>query len=170
MNLKLPTIAEIDRRKPLTGRSVLIMLVAFFGVVIAVNIVMVRAAISTFGGVDTPSSYEAGLVFTAEEAAASAQDARGWKVTARLDPSASGVAATIDVRDSAGKAVTGVDVVARLAHPIDERRDVALAIADLGGGTYRGTGAAESGQWILDLDITRGAEHLFRSQNRVLIP
>ena len=170
MNLKLPTIAAPGGQKPLTGRSVLIMLIAFFGLVIAVNIVMVRAAISTFGGVDTPSSYEAGLVFTAEEAAASAQDARGWKVTARIDPTAAGVSATIDIRDSAGKAVTGVDVAARLAHPIDERRDVVLAVTDMGAGTYRGIGATEPGQWILDLEITRGNERLFRSRNRVLIP
>ena len=54
MNLKLPTIAAPRGQKPLTGRSVLFMLIAFFGLVIAVNIVMVRAAISTFGGVDTP--------------------------------------------------------------------------------------------------------------------
>ena len=54
------------------------MLLGFFGLVIVVNLVMVRAAISTFGGVDTPSSYQAGLAFKAEEAAAAAQNARGW--------------------------------------------------------------------------------------------
>jgi nitrogen fixation protein FixH len=42
---------------------VLAMLIGFFGLVIAVNLVMVRAALSTFGGVDTPSSYQAGLHF-----------------------------------------------------------------------------------------------------------
>jgi nitrogen fixation protein FixH len=44
------------RPRKLTGRHVLLGLVAFFGVVFAVNAVLVRAAISTFGGVETVSS------------------------------------------------------------------------------------------------------------------
>ena len=61
------------------------MLVAFFGLVMVVNVVMVKAAISTFGGVDTQSSYQAGLAFKAEEAAAAAQNARDWPVDATLE-------------------------------------------------------------------------------------
>ena len=68
--------------RPITGRMVLAALVAFFGFVMLVNIVMVRAAITTFGGVDTPSSYQAGLAFKAEEAEAAAQAARNWTVEA----------------------------------------------------------------------------------------
>lgn len=170
MNLKLPTVRMAASDRPLTGRAVLLMLVAFFGLVIAVNVVMVRAAISTFGGVDTPSSYQAGLVFKAEEAAASAQNARGWRVTARLNPSPEAIVATMDIHDAAGLPVAGADVVARLAHPIDERRDVALAVNEIGAGEYRGKGAVASGQWILDIEITKGGERLFRSRNRVVIP
>ena len=48
----------------------LVCLVAFFGVVAAVNAVHDPAAVSTFGGVETESSYQAGLAFSREIAAA----------------------------------------------------------------------------------------------------
>ena len=82
MNLRSPEHRlRAGAGRPLTGRAVLAMLLGFFGLVIAVNLVMVRAAISTFGGVDTPSSYQAGLAFKAEEAAVAAQDARAGRST-----------------------------------------------------------------------------------------
>ena len=56
--------------REITGRMVFICLVAFFAVVIGVNFVLVRAAISTFGGLETESSYKAGLAFGSEIAAA----------------------------------------------------------------------------------------------------
>ena len=40
------------------------------------NVVMIRAAISTFGGVETAKPYQAGLAFKREIAAARAQEAR----------------------------------------------------------------------------------------------
>ncbi|MPZ59187.1 MAG: hypothetical protein GEU91_22410 [Rhizobiales bacterium] len=80
-------------RKPkeLTGRAALFCFLGFFGVVIAVNAVMIRAATTTFGGVETASSYKAGLAFKQEIAAARAQGrATGpWRPTCfacRLTP------------------------------------------------------------------------------------
>ena len=74
--------ADHDRfpQKPreVTGRAVLIWMLSFFAVVFAVNGVLVKAATSTFGGVETTSSYKAGLMFKDEAAKAGRQDARHW--------------------------------------------------------------------------------------------
>src|SRR5208337_3330910 len=70
-----------SRRRELTGGKVLLWLVAFFGVVFAVNGVLVHAAISTFGGVETLSSYKAGLQFEQEAGLAQRQDAPHWQVS-----------------------------------------------------------------------------------------
>jgi len=43
--------------KPLTGAKVLFMLLAFFGVVIGVNMIMMRLAIQTLPGTDVDSAY-----------------------------------------------------------------------------------------------------------------
>jgi nitrogen fixation protein FixH len=155
--------------RPITGRMVLAALVVFFGVVMLVNIVMVRAAITTFGGLDTPSSYQAGLAFKAEEAEAAAQAARNWTVDVRMAPAADGTVLSFDVRDAVGRPVTGADISARLAHPIDQRRDIASVVGETEPGVYSGRFAAGPGQWTLDIVIAKGGERLFRSRNRIAI-
>ena len=45
--------------KPLTGGKVLAMLIAFFGVVIGVNMIMMRLAIQTMPGTDVDSAADA---------------------------------------------------------------------------------------------------------------
>ena len=72
------------RPKELTGRMVLFCLVAFFAVVAGVNAIMIRAAVSTFGGVETANAYQAGLAFAREIAEAAAQDALHWQVKAKV--------------------------------------------------------------------------------------
>jgi nitrogen fixation protein FixH len=155
--------------RELTGRIVLLALVAFFGVVAAVNGVMIYFATSTFGGVEVASSYKAGLTFENDVAAARAQDARHWQVTARLERAGDGGAeVTVSLLDAAGKPITGVDVAARLNHPADARRDHDVVMAAAGPGVYKGTtDAALAAQWDLVLDVARDGEHLFRSKDRV---
>jgi nitrogen fixation protein FixH len=153
----------------ITGRMVLIALLGFFGFVTLVNIVMVHAAITTFGGVDTPSSYQAGLAFRAEVAEAEAQAARSWQVDVRIVPTADGTAVSLDVRDGDDHPVTGAEVIARLAHPIDERRDVTVPVTEMASGRYQGRADAEPGQWTLDIEIAKGGHRMFRSRNRIAI-
>ena len=146
------------------------MLVAFFGLVMIVNVVMVDAAISTFGGVDTPSSYQAGLNYKKEEAEANAQRTLGWEVDGHLAPAGSGHSTlTVTIVDKTGEPVSGVDVAARLEHPVDARRDVVFAMNPMGHGTYSGTAGATAGQWRLDIDVTRDGVRMFRSRNHVMV-
>ncbi len=159
----------VTGEREITGRHVLITLLAFFGLVVLVNVAMVRAAISTFGGLDTPSSYEAGLQFKAEEARAAAQNARDWTVTASLTPSGNNHVLAVDVHDVLGSAVAGIAVNARLMHPVDERRDLAIALGEIGPGRFRGTAAVPAGVWRLELIIGRDGAQLFRSENRVMV-
>ena len=74
--------------RQVTGRMVLVCLVAFFAVVAGVNAIMIRAAVSTFGGVETESAYQAGLAFAREIAAVEAQDALHWQVRAKVSAAA----------------------------------------------------------------------------------
>lgn len=169
MILKVPAVAARGGERELTGRMVLVMLVGFFGLVMVVNVFMMEAAISTFGGVDTPSAYKAGLAYKAEEEAAAAQAARNWKVEAHLTTAADGEVVTIDVVDETGRPVANADVSARFAHPVDERRDVVVPMSEIAPGTYSGSGLASPGQWILDIEVAKGGERLFRSQNRIVL-
>ena len=95
--------------KPLTGRAVFVMLVAFFGVVIGVNLLMMRFAIDTMSGTDVDSAYRASLAYEREIQTAHEQDTRRWRVEALV---ARGPANSASVRivahDSKGAPLTGL--------------------------------------------------------------
>jgi nitrogen fixation protein FixH len=154
----------------LTGRAVLIWLLAFFGVVFAINAVLVHAAISTFGGVETLSSYKAGLQFEQEANLAQRQDARHWQVGGTLTRDRTGLTVLdVTARDAQGAPLRGLTADARLAHPADDRLDHAIEIGAVGDGVFYGATAAQAGQWELIIDLYRGKERVFRSRSRVTL-
>ena len=162
--------APQKQTRVLTGRAVLLWLLAFFAVVFAINAVMVRAAISTFGGVETASSYQAGRQFEHEVAVADRQDALHWQVRGTLARDKAGEAA-LDViaSDAQGAPLRGLTADARLAHPADERLDRAIPVHAVAAGIFHGVAAAPAGQWDLIVDFYRGAKRVFRSQSRVTL-
>jgi nitrogen fixation protein FixH len=158
-----------DKPREVTGRTVLFWLIGFFGFVFIVNAVMVRAATSTFGGVETRSSYRAGQVFEKEIARATQQQARGWRVDGSLVDRNGKAVLDIRVRDAHGLPVSGLTADARLAHPVDERQDHVVTLGRIGAGQFRGEAAAHPGQWELIIDFYRGNERVFRSRSRVTL-
>ena len=161
-----------SRRKPreLTGRAVLFWLIGFFGVVFAVNGVLVQAATSTFRGLETGSSYQAGLMFKQEVDSAERQDALHWHVDGKLLRDRAGQAVLdIGARDAQGLALAGLTAVAHLAHPADARLDRTIALKSTGAGAFRGEAQAPPGQWELIVDLSRGGDRLFRSRSRVTL-
>jgi nitrogen fixation protein FixH len=164
------SVSRRSKPRELTGRAVLLWLLGFFGVVFAVNAVMVKAATSTFGGVETMSSYKAGLQFKDEEAMAERQDDLHWHIDGTIGRDKSGEAVLdITARDEKGMALSGLKAVARLAHPADERRDHVIELARTGAGQFHGQAAAQRGQWELLIDLYRGDGRVFRSRSRVTL-
>ncbi|TCT06138.1 FixH family protein [Aquabacter spiritensis] len=162
------SMLEKGAPRPVTGRVVLFAILAFFGVVVGVNLVMARLAVSTFGGVETASAYKAGLAFRGEEQAAAEQAARHWQVDAQVRGRGDDTrTVALVVRDAAGRPLPGLEVRARLSHPTDARRDAVAQLSEEGGGRYTGILPAAAGQWDLVLDLSQGDSRLFRSRNRV---
>jgi nitrogen fixation protein FixH len=156
-------------RPPLTGRTVLISLLAFFGVVALANAIMIRAAVTTFSGVETGSAYQAGQNFKHETEAARAQQERHWQVRADVRPADGATLIEIDARDAAGQPLAGLEATAQLQHPTDRRADQAVALSEQTSGHFRGTAAPLAGQWDVLIDMSRGGERVFRSRNRVVL-
>jgi nitrogen fixation protein FixH len=162
------SVSGHERPNELTGRMVLLYLLVFFGIIFAVNIYMAYAATSTFGGLETASSYQAGLSFAHEIERADAQDARHWRVEARLKPAGDGtVGIDVVARDPGGRPVTGLDGAVTFVHPTDRKFDHAVAMQDDGAGRFHGSVAASAGQWDLIIELSRNGERLFKSRNRV---
>jgi nitrogen fixation protein FixH len=158
------------KTRELTGRMVLLWLVVFFGAVFAINAVMVDAAISTFGGVETTSSYKAGLQFEQDVATAQRQDALHWQVSGKLARDGADQAVLdVEARDASGAPLAGLTADARLAHPANERLDHVIPIRPAGAGRFHGQAIAPPGQWELIVDLYRGDTRLFRSRSRVTL-
>lgn len=159
-----------QRPRELNGRTVLIYFLAFFGIVGTVNAVMIREAISTFGGVETESSYKAGLAFADEAAAARAQDTLHWQVSGRVKREPSGeVSVELGVADRMGAVPAHLVASARLAHPTDARFDRQIPLDQAAPGRFTGVTNAQAGQWDLIVDLGSSEERLFRSKSRVLL-
>ena len=157
--------------RPLTGRKVLAMLITFFGVVIGVNVTMAKLAIKTLPGTEVDSAYTASLGYEKEILAARDQSARNWKVDAHIERLAGGAALLqVEARDRDGRPVTGVKFQGRFERPTDKRADVAIALAEVGIGIYRGRlDAVAPGQWDLVLEGDNASGRMFLSKNRVLL-
>lgn len=158
------------KTRELTGRHVLFCLLGFFGVVFAVNGVLVKAATSTFGGVETSSSYKAGLMFEQDVARAERQDDLHWQVGGKIARDKAGEAVLdISARDAKGIPLTGITAQARLAHPADERLDHMIALDRTNAGLFHGEAQAQPGQWELIVDLYRDETRVFRSRSRVTL-
>lgn len=155
---------------PLTGRKVALMFLGFFAVVSGVNFVMIRAAVSTFAGLETKNSYQAGLIYEREIVAAAQQNERHWTVEANLRTTADGPTSVfILARDRAGTPLSGLESEVRFIHPASSRRDVVLTAKETGAGLYQATVDDIHGNWTLDLILARDGKRLFRSTSRVTL-
>ena len=158
------------RPRELTGRTVLLYLVAFFAVVAAVNAVMMTAAVTTFSGVETANSYQAGVSFAREEAAAEAQESRHWRVNSSLRPQTNGLTQVeLSAQDRAGQPLAGLEAAVSLIHPNDRRRDRPVSMQANAPGHFSGVVAPSPGQWDLVIELARDSERLFRSKERIIL-
>lgn len=157
--------------KPLTGRTVLLLLVGFFGIVIGVNLIMMRLAIQTLPGTEVDSAYRASLAYEKEIAAAHNQNARNWHVDAQVQRGPDGGSTLrVEARDDAGRPLSGLKFQGRFERPTDRRADQMVTLAETGTGIYSGVSAMIApGQWDLVLQADKAEQRMFLSRNRILL-
>jgi nitrogen fixation protein FixH len=133
-----------------TGWHMLATLVAFFGVVIAVNMTMATLATRTFGGVVVKNSYVANQHFNAWLAEARAQDRLGWALDADIVDRRVLVTAGAN-----GAALGGADVTAVAAHPLGSVPDIALRFLETAPGHYVAQARLPAGRWRVRFHVAR---------------
>jgi nitrogen fixation protein FixH len=155
--------------RPLTGRTVLLSLIGFFAVISIANGIMIHATISTFGGLETSSSYQAGLAFAREVEAARSQEALHWRVEAKFHVTAGVTLLDVEVRDASDRPLAGLDARASLTHPANRQADRDLTLREAPPGHFSATIGAVHGQRDLVIELSRDGARLFRSLNRVVL-
>ncbi len=152
----------------LTGGKVLVLLLAFFGVIFGVNAVMIYAALTTFRGEDTSRAYERGLAYNLDIALAREQGALDWKVEASiLRRSRSESLFSVVLHDASGAPLSGLKVSATIRAPVDGKKDVSIQLAETEPGRYEAPAVVEAGWRDLLLSAERDGREAFRSKSRV---
>jgi len=147
--------------RPFTGRHMAAILISFFAVIIAVNVLMARLATSTFGGVVVENSYVASQKFNGWLDAARSEKALGWKAEiARADDGR----LQVTLRDSAGTRIAAAAVSATAEHPLGLRDDIALVLKEGAPGHY--AAALPAGRWRIKL-VVRSEGRTWRTVGEV---
>lgn len=161
-----PVIGKPQR--PLTGRGVLFMLIAFFGVIFGVNIYFLVSALRTHTGIVSQEPYRKGLAYNTRIAADERQTALGWDVGVDVAP---GGHAKLTFTGLDKKPVTALKVTATIGRPATEREDRKLTFAETQPGLYEAQGAAlGAGGWVISAAATTDAsasEPLYRLRKRL---
>ena len=153
----------------LTGRHVLAWLGGFFLVMSGANIALIYFALHTLHGGELENPYDASQAFNKRIVAARAQDERGWNADVLTRAEGAGERVMVEFRDRAGAPIPGLTVTARFQHPFDAAQDRSAALAS-DGGSYEGVASPVGhGRWTLIIEASRGAEPMFRSENKVTV-
>lgn len=139
-----------------TGWHMTFILVGFFSVVIAVNLVMAHFATSTFGGLVVENSYVASQKYDSWLEAARREKALGWTFEVKR-----GGAGHLTAR-LAGKdqPIAAAVVVAVARHPLGRLPERKLHFRPDGNGAYTSVDALPSGRWIVHLKASAGGHSL----------
>jgi nitrogen fixation protein FixH len=143
----------------LTGGRVLLWLAAFFGVVIAVNVVFIVEAVGTFRGEDQQDPYLQGIDYNQTIARRELQAKLGWRATIDGERDAEGAATlTVTLRRPDGAPIDGLKLVGILRHPVDQHRDRVLVFAEAAPGHYQTRVThVTSGAWDVIVRAKNGA-------------
>jgi nitrogen fixation protein FixH len=150
-----PTTLPTARRETgLTGRHVLIAFLTFFGIIFAVNGVLLHRALSTHGGIVANEPYRKGLEYNRRIEADERQARLGWQTNATADATGQ---VTVEFNDAQGQPVRGLFVSATLGRPASNREDTAIPLFESSPGRYAGSvGALPPGAWLLSVEARQG--------------
>ena len=129
-----------------SGRHMAAILIAFFGVVIAVNLTMATFATRTFGGVVVENSYVASQKYNDWLEAARRQQKLAWTIEPSLDEQR---------RVTIALSFDGAKVTGFARHPLGREPDVPLTFVTRENRS-RSVKPLPAGRWNLHLLIRRG--------------
>lgn len=147
-----------------TGKHMALIMVAFFGVIIAVNLTMARLATTSWTGLVVKNSYVASQHFNDELIQAQAQREAGlFSDLAYKDGML-----TFMLKDETGAPLVGTDLVAEIGRPAFEQADTVLALVPVGDTLHQLPLSLEPGVWAVKITgVTNGFN--YRRDARIFV-
>jgi len=148
------------------GWHVLAGMIAFFGIITAVNAYMIVKALETFPGEVSVTPYEDGIAYNKKLAQMSAQAQLGWKAGAAVEDGQ----LVVRLVDAKGAPVTGLKVTAKMERPATETGRINPRFQEVEPGVYRSRPGASSGGWDVTFQARDAQGRLFEGERRLMWP
>lgn len=157
----------VAREFRITGRAVLLGLIAFFGVIIAVNLGLVYFALHSWPGLSTDDAYQKGLHYNDTLASAAKQSELGWQSVIRYAPK-EGLA--VDLHRHDGAPIPGLRVTARIERAVGEPMRHDVTFTEVMPGTYGSPLKLEkAGRWLIEVTAVDSAGNSYRMQHALMV-
>ncbi|MDA8637018.1 FixH family protein [Rhodospirillales bacterium] len=165
------TMAVAREPKKITGKKVLIWMIAFFGVIIAVNSVFMFFAINTWPGLTTEDSYKKGVNFNQTLEAAARQSALGWLSKVEIgDGTDTDKAVIIRMTGQANTPLSGLVVTASVERAVGTHNTQIISMSETSPGVYSGIFKAPmQGRWIAEIRAAGPNNTSYRMKHQVMI-
>lgn len=157
--------------RPITGRTVLIGFLAFFGLIFAVNGAFVYFALDSWPGLRYDKAYERGVNYNKVLSDAEAQAKLQWK--SAVVTSATGDGAhrlLVRLVGPEGAPVTGAKVQVDLSRPTNESEDHGLTLAPTAPGEYAADFRfAALGRWLAALTVQGAGGETYKMTHDIVV-
>lgn len=141
-----------------------------FGVVVAVNAVLIVFALTSWSGLETEQAYQKGLAYNETLDEAAEQAARSWQATLGFASTGERVGElSLELADRDRRPIGRLSVVARLMRPTVTGYDQAVELRPQANGRYAATIALPlAGQWRVDVEAV-GLGAPYKLTERIMV-
>lgn len=151
--------------KPFTGWHMLAVLVAFFGVIISVNVTMATYASTSWSGLISKDTYVASQDFNIEAAKARAWAAEGFSGVFKVGKNT----LEYSLKGPAAKIGSLTEITATFSRPVGDKQDFTMKLLRVKKGEYASRHELAAGQWIVDLAAIENGKTVFHQAERIYI-
>lgn len=151
------------KAREFTGKHMLAVMLAFFGVIVAVNLTMATFARTSWSGLVVKNSYVAGQEFNRKAGEAREQAALGWTP----EFSVTGGVLRFALADAEGRPLRLEGGTVALRRPVGDADDAEIALAATSDGLEAPLGVTD-GAWIVELHaVVAGMDRPWRETRRI---
>lgn len=165
------TMTATPEPKRITGKKVLLWMVAFFGVIIGANASLTYFALNTWPGLTTEDAYKKGLAYNQTLDAAARQSAMGWVSTVDIQPGiGTDETITINLTGAGETPLPGLVVTAKLERAVGTPGTQIITLNETAPGKYTGTFKSPAeGRWIAEINAVGANDATYRMKHQVMI-
>lgn len=154
-----------SQAREFTGGHMIAIMLAFFGVIVGVNLLMASFATQSWTGLVVKNSYVASQTFNESAEAFRRQEELGWRDYFSLD----GGAISYRITDRDGEGISAQAVNLTFRRPAFEAEDHTIVVQAAADGTFAADHQLGDGLWVVEAAVPVSPELQWRKSFRIFI-